>query len=186
MSRMIFCCQRLVLTGLLLGSSQVSGAEPLLRDVLGKRIPNFVLPDTSGEQVALSDFNDGNAVVVVFLGTSCPIGNAYVPVLNDLQKRYEDQGVRVLGINANLADDAEEVAAHARDFELTFPMLNDENQIVADLFAAERTPEAFVVSRRGNVLYRGRIDDRFGYTYRRAKPRRHDLEDALKEVLAGK
>lgn len=186
MNRMIFFCQRLVLAGLLLGSSQLSGAEPSVRDVLGKRVPDFVLPDTSGEQVALSDFNDGNAVVVVFLGTSCPIGNAYVPVLNDLQKRYEDQGVRVLGINANLTDDADEVAAHARDFELTFPMLNDENQIVADLFAAERTPEAFIVSRRGNVLYRGRIDDRFGYTHRRAKPKRHDLEEALKEVLAGK
>ncbi len=64
-------------------------------------------------------------------------------------------------------------------------MLNDEQQIVADLFAARRTPEAFLVDRRGTVVYRGRIDDRFGYTYRRAKAKRHDLEEALKELLAG-
>ena len=104
LNRTTFRCQLLVLTGLLLGSSQPLGSEPTVRDVLGKRVPDFVLSDTSGEQVALSDFNDGNAVVVVFLGTSCPIGNAYVPVLNDLQNRYEGHGVRVLGINANLAD----------------------------------------------------------------------------------
>lgn len=163
-----------------------TAAEPEVREALGRRVPDFVLPDSQGNQVALSDFNTGDAVVVVFLGTSCPIGNAYVPVLADLQKRYEDQGVTVLGINSNLADDAEEIAAHVKDFEIDFPVLVDEDQAVADLFAAERTPEAFLVDRKGNVVYRGRIDDRFGYTFKNAKPKRHDLENALKELLAGK
>ncbi len=163
-----------------------SGAGPIQREVLGHRIPDFVLPDADGRETALSDFSDGRAVVVVFMGTSCPIGNAYVPVLNDLQKRYRDQGVQVLGINSNLADDAEDIAVHIEKFEVGFPVLNDEHQIVADLFAASRTPEVFLVTRRGLVVYRGRIDDRFGYTYKRAEPRRRDLEEALQELLAGK
>lgn len=176
----------LILILLVAGSSVLSAAEPVIRESLGRRVPDFVLPDTTGHEVALSDFGTGNATVVVFFGTRCPIGNAYVPVLADLQKRYADQGVQVIAINSNLSDDAEAIATHAKEFEIPFPVLNDEKQEVADLFAAQRTPEAFLVDRRGNVVYRGRIDDRFGYTYRRAEAKRHDLEEALKELLAGR
>lgn len=153
--------------------------------ILGQRIPDFVLPDSAGKATAFSDFNEATHVVVVFLGTQCPIGNAYVPVLNDLQKRYSDQGVQVVAINSNLADNAEAVAKHVEEFKVEFPMLVDERQVVADIFGARRTPEAFVLDRRRTIRYRGRIDDRFGYTYKRAKARRNDLEDALKELVAG-
>jgi hypothetical protein len=79
------------------------------------------------------------------------------------------------------------VAAHARKFAVPFPVLKDPANRVADAFAAERTPEAFVLDRAGRVRYRGRIDDQFGISYRRpGKPTRRDLACALDEVLAGK
>ncbi|MGZ0174764.1 MAG: redoxin family protein [Planctomycetales bacterium] len=148
-------------------------------------MPDFVLPDSTGKSTAFSDFNEAKHIVVVFLGTQCPIGNAYVPVLNDLQKRYGDKGVQVVAINSNLADNSEVVAKHVKEFSVGFPVLFDDRQVVADIFAARRTPEAFVLDRRRNIRYRGRIDDRFGYTYKRAKARRNDLEEALKELIAG-
>lgn len=153
---------------------------------LGRRIPDFVLPDSSGKAIALSDFNGAKSLVVVFLGTQCPIGNAYVPVLGDLQKQYADQGLQVVAINSNLADDAESVAKHVSDFKVEFPVLVDEKQIVADLFGARRTPEAFVLDRRRQIRYCGRIDDRIGYSHKRAKARRSDVEEAVKELLADK
>ena len=159
--------------------------EKTAKTILGRRIPDFVLPDSDGRVTAFSDFNEAKHVVVVFLGTQCPIGNAYVPVLNDLQKRYAGQGVKIVAINSNLADDAEAVAKHVEEFKVEFPVLVDERQVVADIFGARRTPEAFVLDRRRNIRYRGRIDDRFGYTYKRATARRNDLEEALKELVAG-
>lgn len=153
--------------------------------ILGRRIPDFVLPDSAGKATAFSDFNEAKHVVVVFLGTQCPIGNAYVPVLDDLQKRFADQGLQVVAINSNLADNAEAVAKHVEEFKVEFPVLVDERQVVADIFGARRTPEAFVLDRRRTIRYRGRIDDRFGYTYKRAKARRNDLEEAVKELVAG-
>ena len=152
--------------------------------VLGRRIPDFVLPDSSGDEIALSDFNEAKTLVVVFLGTQCPIGNSYVPVLADLQEKYADQKLQVIAINSNLTDDAESVAKYVSDFKVEFPVLVDERQIVADLFGARRTPEAFVLDRRRHIRYRGRIDDRFGYTYKRDKARRSDVEEAVKELLA--
>ena len=153
--------------------------------VLGRRMPDFVLPDSVGKVTAFSDFNEAKHVVVVFLGTQCPIGNAYVPVLNELQTKYRDQGVQIVAVNSNLADNAEAVAKHVTEFSVGFPVLVDERQIVADIFGARRTPEAFVLDRRRHIRYRGRIDDRFGYAYKRATARRTDLEEAIKELVAG-
>ncbi len=165
----------------------VAGAEVDGKpSVLGRRIPSFVLPDSTGKNIAFSDFNDSKTLVVVFLGTQCPIGNSYVPVLSDLQKRYRDQGLQVIAVNSNLADDAKSVAKHATEFKIDFPVFVDDSQVVADLFGARRTPEAFVLDRRRHIRYRGRIDDRFGYSYKRDKARRSDVEEAVKELLAGK
>jgi peroxiredoxin len=154
--------------------------------VIGRRMPDIVLPDATGEQVALSDFNEAKALVVVFMGTQCPIGNAYVPLLGDLQKRYQQQSVEVIGINANPSDSAESIARHIEEFTVGFPVLVDKDQMAVDLFGARRTPEVFLLDRRRHVRYRGRIDDRFGFTFKREAARQEDLEDALKEVLAGK
>ncbi len=167
-------------------SDAATVAKPNVADsVLGRRIPDFVLPDSAGKLTAFSDFNEAKHVVVVFLGTQCPIGNAYVPVLNELQTKYRDQGVRVVAINSNLADNAEAVAKHVTEFSVGFPVLVDERQVVADIFEARRTPEVFVLDRRRHIRYRGRIDDRFGYDYKRATARRNDLEEAIKELIAG-
>ena len=78
-------------------ASPVLSAEPE-SDMIGRRIPDFLLPDAAGKKVTLSDFNDSKTLAVVFLGTQCPIGNAYVPVLGDLQKKYKDQGLQVVAV----------------------------------------------------------------------------------------
>src|SRR6266568_4728796 len=137
---------------------------------VGKTIPNFTLKDTTGQEVALASFHDRKAVVVVFVGTECPINNAYLPRLGELSKMFGAQGVQFLAINSNQQDDAPCVARHARENEIPFPVLKDDRNVVADLFAAERTPEAFVLDGQRSIRYRGRIDDQFGVGYKRARP----------------
>ena len=49
------------------------------------------------------------------------------------------------------------------------------------------TPEAFLIDVRGDVLYRGRINDLYAdYGKRRAAPRTHDLRDAIAALLEGR
>ncbi|MFP6767458.1 MAG: redoxin domain-containing protein [Planctomycetaceae bacterium] len=153
---------------------------------IGQAVPNFILPDHAGRQVALADFKDARFVIAVFMGTRCPIGNAYVPTLLDLQKDYRGKSVRVIGINPNLSDSVKDISTHVEKFKLTFPVLVDSEQRVADLFGAQRTPEVFVLDRRRRIRYRGRIDDRFGYLYKREKSRRQELKSALDELLGDK
>jgi peroxiredoxin len=155
---------------------------------VGRTVGAFRLQDPRDRKsVSLADLKGKKAIVVVFLGTECPINNLYLPVLADLYKTYSGRGVQWLGINANRQDTPARVAAHARKHVLPFPILKDPGNKVADSFGARRTPEAFILNGSGKILYRGRIDDQFGIGYKRAgKPTRRDLALALDEVLAGK
>jgi peroxiredoxin/mono/diheme cytochrome c family protein len=153
---------------------------------IGSKVAAFICPDSTGKEISLGDFSDTKIVVVLFIGTECPIGNAYIPSLVDLQKRFKNEHVQVIGINSNLADTAKSIAKHALEYKLNFPVLIDTDQIVADQFGAVRTPEAFVLDSTRTIRYRGRIDDRFGYIYKRPKSRRQELEAAIKELIAGK
>ena len=112
---------------------------------IGKKIDNFTLKDATGKEVALADFKDKKAIVVVFAGTECPINNAYMPRLVELDREFGPRGVQLLAVNSNLQDTPQRVADHARKHQLTFPILKDEDNRVADVLGARRTPEAFLL-----------------------------------------
>jgi peroxiredoxin/mono/diheme cytochrome c family protein len=153
-----------------------------------RKVAGFNLKDPRDQKtVALADLKDKKAIVVVFLGTECPVSNLFLPVLAKLHEEYSSKGVAFIGINANRQDTLERVAEHAKKNELPFPVVKDIGNKVADDFGAKRTPEAFVMDASGQILYHGRIDDQFGVGFQRSgKPTRRDLAEALDEVLAGK
>src|SRR6516225_7621445 len=86
-----------------------------------KKVADIRLKDSGGKTWALEDFKDRKAIVVVFLGTQCPINNAYLPRLVELHKQYADKGVQFLAINSNEHDTPEAVAEHAKRFGIPFP-----------------------------------------------------------------
>lgn len=153
---------------------------------VGARVPDVRLPDIDGKPRALSEFKSKRAVVVVFVGTECPLANLYYPTLAELHRRYADKGVQFLAINSNEQDTPAEVTAHARERKIPFPVLKDSDHRAADAFGARRTPEAFLLDADRVIRYRGRIDDQYGYSYRRAAPTRTELKDALEDLLAGR
>jgi peroxiredoxin len=151
-----------------------------------KTIVSFTLKDAAGKEISLADFKDKKVVVVVFLGTECPINNAYSPRLAELSKVYAGKGVQFLAINSNYQDTPARVAKHVKEFGIPFPVLKDIGNQVADQFGARRTPEAFILDGERAVRYQGRIDDQFGIGFKRKEPTRNDLVLALDEMLAGK
>jgi AhpC/TSA family len=103
-----------------------------------------------------------------------------------LEKEYKEKGVQIVAINANAHDTIETIRKHAKKFELTFPVLRDDKNRVADRFGAERHPTAFLLDEKRVVRYQGRIDDQYGIGFNRPAPTRRDLAIAIDELLAGK
>jgi peroxiredoxin len=150
-------------------------------------VGDFTLNDTADKSRSLAEFKDKKPVAVVFLGTECPVNNAYLPVLAEMHKEFAAKGIQFLAINSNWQDSPLRVAAHAKEHGLPFPVLKDTANVVADKFGARRTPEAFVLTPDGTIVYQGRIDDRFGFGgTTRPTPTRRDLAEAIEDVLAGK
>ncbi|MBI3839553.1 MAG: redoxin domain-containing protein [Planctomycetia bacterium] len=151
-----------------------------------KRVPDFSLTDTKGAKHSLAEWRRGKAVLLFFIGTECPVSNGYAPQMQQFAAKYAALGVACYGVHCEKTLTAAEANKHAAEYGLTFTLLLDPSQILAQATGARVTPEAVVVSSEGKVLYRGRIDDRYASDgKRRDEPTVLDLENALSSVLAG-
>lgn len=182
-----FC--KFALSAAIVCAGSISLAANTADTPIGKTISDFSLPDFHGKTHSLADCKD-KVVVVAFIGTECPLAKTYAPRLKSLAAEFEKQGVAFLAIDANQQDTLTEIGAFARVHELTFPLLKDNNNEIADRFGAVRTPEVFVLDKARKVRYWGRIDDQYGFKtgagYVKPKLNERNLADALTEVLAGK
>ena len=180
-----FCLLALFGFSGLLPLASSRGEEPW-RSSVGKPAADFELADFRGKKWSLADFRDNRIVVVSFLGTECPLMGQYAPRLADLAAKYEAQGVAFVGINANQQDSLAELAHFAKVHKIEFPLLKAPGNKVADQFAAQRTPEVYVLDQQRTIRYHGRIDDQFGYGTQRPKPTATYLTDAIDALLAGR
>jgi len=170
----------------LLAANSARAAEPEKASPVGRQVAEFSLQDYRGKTHQLSDYAEKKLLVIVYLGTECPLAKLYAPRLAKLAETYADKGVAFLGINANRQDSITEIAAHARIHQLGFPVLKDLGNRVADAMKAVRTPEVFLLDQDRKVRYHGRIDDQYGVGYIRENVTREDLKIAIEELLAEK
>jgi hypothetical protein len=171
----------------LAGTTPDKKADPVKGTALGKKVPNSnSLRDLRGNRRALHDFKGYSALVLAFIGTECPVANLYLPELIELEKKYRAKKVQFLAIYANEQEDLDQVAAHAYDRDVPFLVLKDFRQKLADSVGVTRSPTVVVLGGDFTLRYRGRVDDRYGVSFRRTKATRADLVQALDEVLAGK
>ena len=147
-----------------------------------EKIEDFKLQDSNGKEHSLSDYKDSKAIVVMFIATECPVSNDYNSRMEKIFNEYKEKGIAFLGINSNKAESVERIKEHAAENGLTFTILKDEKNIIADKFDASVTPEVYVLNRSFNVLYHGRIDNARDESEVVSK----DLENALNEILSGK
>lgn len=147
-----------------------------------EKVKNFNLKDYLGNEHSLSDYKDSKAIVIIFIATRCPVSNAYNTRMEKLFEDYKDKNISFLGINSNKTEDIQEIKEHATEKNLTFTILKDKGNVIADMFEASHTPEAFILNSDFEVLYHGQIDN----SLRESEVTSKDLSKALDEILAGK
>src|SRR5262245_52124821 len=185
--------------GMLLMASLVCQRSALVADesatspkssLIGRKIDDFTLQDFRGKTHALADYADKEAVVIYFLGTECPLAKLYTPRVQKLADKFAPRGVAVVGVSSNVQDSLAELSAHARDHEISFPILKDLGNKVADKFGATRTPQVFVLDRQRVIRYAGRVDAQFtfgtGVGLAQPQEQRADLAIAMDELLSAK
>lgn len=157
----------------------VSQSSPKLRP--GSKAPTFSLKDQGGKEYSLEKAIENKLVVIMFISTQCPVSNAYNQRMVDLYDDYANEGVAFLAINSNAGNSPEEVQRHAKEHGFGFPVLKDNNNIVADAYDAQVTPETYVIDHSGILRYHGRIDD----NPKGNNITSRDLRTALDALLSG-
>lgn len=153
---------------------------------VGVTVADFTLPDAAtGKPWSLADnTRAANATVILFVGTGCPVNNAYLPKLVKWHDMYAKKGVVFVAVNSHEVDDAKAVAAHAKEHGVPFPVLKDDGTKTAARLQVDRIPTAVVLDSGRTVRYFGRIDDQFTPGVHRDKATTREMANAIDAVLA--
>lgn len=161
---LLFCALSVIGQGLAVGSST----------------EDFKLPDVNGKLQNFNKLSGKNGSIVVFLSAQCPVVRGYNDRISQAAVDFNAKGITFIGINSNATESLEWVRSHAAE-HYKFPVLIDKDNIIADKFGANVTPEIYYFDASGKLLYHGAIDnDRSG-----KNPTEQYLRDAVVASLAG-
>jgi hypothetical protein len=155
-------------------------------DVADYRRPIELL-DLDGRNVNMPRAHQGQVVVAVFTQSDCPISNRYAPDVKELCEKFAPQGVKFYLVYVDPRETPEAIRAHLAEYEYPCDALRDPDHKLAAYTGAKVTPEAAVFDGEGDLVYRGRLDDRYDdFGKSRPEPTKHDLAEAIEAALAGR
>lgn len=150
-----------------------------------KFYPLFIF---SGLLMSLNSVAQGTAEmpkVYVFLAEECPISIYMSNPLASIQKEFTGQ-VKFYAVFPNLKSNWQSAKNFLENQKLEdFEPIIDRDHTLTARFGAEVTPEAVILNKEGEVVYRGRIND----AYERPGKMRHivrhnDLQIAIQRTVS--
>lgn len=150
--------------------------------------PDLKLKDISGKEISLKEAKKKNGLLVMFSCNTCPwvIRNQSRTIEISNYALSKEIGVILLNSNEGQRNDADsysEMKQYAASQGYKWYYAVDANNILADEFGANRTPECFLFNADGKHVYHGAIDDNPGDALN--VTRKH-LKMAIDEMTAGK
>lgn len=114
---------------------------------MGWRLPN-------GSHSLFSEYK-GKVLVLDFYATWCAPCRDSVPHLIELQKKYEDQGLRVVGLNVGGPGDEQKVSSFAKELGIQYTLAKPDDDLVNFLLSdSDAIPQTFVFDRQGQLAER--------------------------------
>lgn len=159
---------------LLIASASMLGSHSLPLDLNGRAL------DVIGGSAS-------KVTVFIFIRTDCPISNRYAPEIERLSARFQRSGVSFWLVYPSGDDSALSIRKHLAEYGYATGALRDPQHALVGLAKVRVTPEAAIFGPGPQLLYHGRIDDRYvDFGKARPAPSSHDLEKAIEAVLAGR
>lgn len=170
--------------------------DPLTDLAIGAPMPaaDKVMKDVIGGDRSLSAINAENGLLVIFSCNTCPFvvgseGSAgwegRYPELGNFC-RTNKVGFALVNSNSNKRDAGDsftDMQARYKTQNYNMHYLLDEDNVVADAFAARTTPHVFLFNKDLKLVYKGAIDDNVDDAKAVTK---HYLNDAITALVAGK
>jgi len=156
---------------------------------IGWQAADFDLPASQGGRTKLSDFTDKLGLLVLFSCNHCPYAKAAWPLVLDLHEKFGGK-IAFVAVNPNdektyPEDSFEVMKEKVKEWNITFPYLHDEFQVVAKAYKAQCTPDPYLFKNnfgKFKLYYHGRINDNWQEP---EKVKEKNLEQAIEALLEG-
>jgi thioredoxin-related protein len=146
------------------------------------------LKDITGKEITLKSAIKENGLLVMFSCNTCPVVIKNQGRAKEICQYSLSKNVGVVVLNSNEANrsgdeslDAMKDYAKAQAYNWYYAV--DKNNVLADAFGANRTPECFLFDKNGKLVYHGAIDDN---PTDESSVNRHHLKEAINELVNGK
>lgn len=138
-----------LLLGLWLGIHLLLGAVGRSAGVeVGQPIPDFKLVALDGKVKTNADY-EGRPLVLNFWASWCPPCREEMPLL---QRLYETRAGEIYVVGINYAETRPKVLSFVQNFEISFPILLDEDGKVNDLYQVSGYPLTLFVNQEGILV----------------------------------
>jgi thiol-disulfide isomerase/thioredoxin len=128
----------------------VALVAPSAQALEGSKAPAWELSDTDGKPVKSSDFA-GKVVILDFWATWCPPCKAEIPGFVELQKKYGDKGLVIVGVSLDEQGPAV-VKPFMQHFGVNYPIVMGDEKIVEAFGGVTAIPTTFIIDKAGNIV----------------------------------
>ena len=116
---------------------------------VGDSAPDFSVVADNGRTVSLGNFG-GRLLILNFWATWCPPCIQEMPSLDELQKRFKDSGVVVLGLSVDKNEkDYRNLLSKAN---VSFLTARDPENRINQEYGTFKFPETYIISKDGKVI----------------------------------
>jgi peroxiredoxin len=120
-----------------------------------ERAPDFTLEDLSGNKVSLNQYL-GNIVILDFWATNCKPCQRSIPELVEIQDKYRDQGLVIIGISLDHPSRVNNryLSAFKEKYNINYTILRADGKTTGKYFGNSNfsIPTLFVVNRGGMII----------------------------------
>jgi len=135
----------------------------------------------SGQKIQISRVDETRkGLVIIFMSTKCPCSNSHIDLIKKLSEQHKD--FRFLVVHSNPDETKAEALAYFKTFAPPIEVIRDEKTKIADALRAYKTPHAFVLNAKGDLVYRGGVTN----SAHASSADRQYLAEVLQDLSEGK